>query len=812
MRRFFSACSFLALISVTQTATQTVFTRTAHAGTVEIHSHQLWIDGAPEPQLYGVEIQYFRLGAEARNMPKEEILDRWNKALEHAYSMGANAISVAIPWDFHEIAPGQFDFDGSADEDGDGRADFPARDLRTFFDLVESYGFRHILVRAGPSIGPDWGITGHAAVPEWFHRLYPDSHMQTPDGKSLSAYSYADPRFRAHLEKWLEALFRDVLIDFIGEGRPVSFIELDGENALTRLPLDLADFHPAAVISYRQYLKETYGNIAKLNSAHNRQWESFDSVEPPRAVGANAAEDRDWYLFHEKTRNEFLLFLRRTWERLGVKEPLILFLAAESHESVPRALQPNYSSNKNAYKSPYLLTALDRPFKTDHDVKLVRSANEFYFGSKADWTVATLITHPPTNRPLTSNEHIVSQLSALAEGAKALFIRPFHDGPNWQGAWLKSRISPWFNALRNDPRYAGIPLERLPDTFWNELNGVVASQLFADVDARAVFKLENPGDSTSAPLDGHAQPRPVFDVFREIGDKVIATSGWFLSESVALNDPVCLIHDPQTRLPSPIRTINASDLNQTWSAGLIGLLMESSLNPRILHWGLTPKTEFDSCRLFIVQDAGYASEGLARYLRARATEGAGVISFLNNRIHKELIGFAASCQDTWAAPTRVVFQKCQVGAGYVYHQAEPVYTTLNSPSYVNLNDMIFRRAIITKALEDLNLKPHLEIVPANEESTSHTVAIGRTNFDGTEVFLTVKNAGSNAFRGTIRWTGADPDETYSVTRLLDDVMTVYRGRDLIEKGFFAGVAPEDAEAFVIAPTPLLPRESSRSAR
>lgn len=812
MCRFFSVSFLLVFIFLILTPA-----KFAQAGVVEIKSHQLWIDGNPEPQLYGVEIQYFRLGADARNLPKDKVLDRWNKALERAYGMGANAISFAIPWDFHEYAPGRFDFDGSIDEDGDGRADYPARDLISFLDLVESYGFRHVLVRPGPYIGSDWGFTGFGAVPEWFHQHYPGSHMQSASGQKLSVFSYADVNFRTHIEKWLTALYRNVLSNYIGEGRPVSFIQLDTESLLTRYALDFADFNPASITSYRKYLKDTYGTIAKLNSAHRRSWKNFDTVQPPRSIGANLAEDRDWYLFQDQLRTEYITSLRKMWEKLGVTEPQVLFVAPEGHNSVENSLLANYSSQrgtkKSAFMSVNLMAALDRPFKSDHDVKAVNAASDLYLGANVDWTIGTIQGGSKKTRTLSSKSHLVSQLGSLSEGVKALFIRHFHDGPNWKRDWLKERITPWMNELRKDPRYVGLSIDRLPDAFWRDLNQKVAEKLFADIDTRAIFQSESTALSTSdAPLDSEAEPRPLYNTLKEIGERIIAPQGALLGEAISMNDPVCLLMDPQARFMASKQTIKTNDLNQTWSAGVVGLLMESSLNPRVLHWGLTPESELNSCRLYLIQDPGHGSTELVRYLKKRVEQGAGVISFLKDRIFKGLVSNSVTCQKRVIKPGSRQFHQCEVGKGRVYYHPSADYADLNSPNYAKLKDIVQRRSIISIALTELGIKPRLEIVPGNEVSASHAVAIGRTSLDGERVLVTVKNANSQAFRGKIRWAEANPEQTYSVTRLLDDIMAVYKGRELIEKGFFAGVAPESAEAFIITPTPLLPRRPDGRSR
>lgn len=807
MRKFFS----LTLTFASVTAISAIFiSTTALGGTVEIRDHQLWMDGNPEPQLYGVEIQYFRLnGGSSRNAPREKVLDLWNKALEHAYEMRANAISLAIPWDFHEYAPGRFDFDGSVDEDGDGNADYPARDLKTFLDMVENYGFRRILVRPGPHIGTGWGFTGFTSIPEWFHNKYPDSYMQNAQGQRLSAFSYHHPALLTHLNLWFSALYNQVLKDYIGEGRPVSFVQLDEESLLTRQSLGSADFSENSKKAYRSFLRASYGTIAKLNQAHRRTWKSFEAVQPPGKPGANPAEDRDWYLHHEQGRTAYFQSLRRSWEGLGVQEPQVLFIAPEGHSSVSNSLLANYKTQaarpKTAFMSVNLqpktystsrAATLQRPFKIDHDVKAADSASDHYLGSRQEWAIGTI-----QGETLSGDDHLTSQLSALAQGLKAVFIRHFHDGSNWKADWAKNKIMPLYKTLRESPRYRGISSERLSKDFWFELNREVATQVFADLDAKQVLF---PRKIERSPLDAELNPRPAYTALKEVGEKLIETQGYLLGEATALEDPVCLILDPEARFATAKQSLDPSLINQEWSAGLIGLLMESSLNPRIVHWGLDSQNSLNSCRLMLVQDSGHGSKDLVTYLKRRIEEGAGVISFLDERLLRTL-STGNNCSTKTPTPFGNI-SSCRIGQGRLYHLASSFYAAFNSTFYSQLSDIAARRTIVSMAVSDLDLRPRLRIAAGNASSQQHAVAIGRKSVASDSLFVVVKNAGARAFRGHIKWADADLTQTYSVVRQIDDITFIYSGQQLRNEGFYGGVAPTSAEAFIITPTQLMPRQ------
>ena len=133
---------------------------------IEIKNDQLLVNGEGKPQLYGAELQYFRLrGGYGRNIPKQTVIEHWNRALDAMVEAKMNAVSFYIPWDFHEYEEGKFDFNGTSDEDGDGNPDYPSRDLHTFIKLILDHGITNIMVRPGPYINAEWGPLGFGAIP-----------------------------------------------------------------------------------------------------------------------------------------------------------------------------------------------------------------------------------------------------------------------------------------------------------------------------------------------------------------------------------------------------------------------------------------------------------------------------------------------------------------------------------------------------------------------------------------------------------------------------------------------------------------------
>ncbi len=97
--------------------------------------------------------------------------DLWAHSLDRYHELGINTIDLTIPWNWHETAAGEFDFDGHSN---------PRRDLRGLLRLIADRGFK-LIVHAGPQMPATWRLAGY---PEWLVRA-PDYGMtaeQLADG------------------------------------------------------------------------------------------------------------------------------------------------------------------------------------------------------------------------------------------------------------------------------------------------------------------------------------------------------------------------------------------------------------------------------------------------------------------------------------------------------------------------------------------------------------------------------------------------------------------------------------------------------
>ena len=156
--------------------------------TISVGEHQLRVDGVPQA-VRGAMAHYWRLDRDA-----------WEGVLDAIVASGSTAVSVYVPWEVHETAPGEFDF---------GQVD-PRKDLDAFLTLCERKGL-DLIARPGPQINAELTWFGY---PE---RIITDRslHAQSAAGapavltqvpKPIPALSYAHDRFFAETARWYDAV------------------------------------------------------------------------------------------------------------------------------------------------------------------------------------------------------------------------------------------------------------------------------------------------------------------------------------------------------------------------------------------------------------------------------------------------------------------------------------------------------------------------------------------------------------------------------------------------------------------------------
>jgi len=499
------------------------------------------------------------------------VIDLWNRLLDRVQQAHMNTVSLYIPWDFHEPEEGVFDFDGHLDADHDGKADYPSRDLKTFLHMVESRGIRYAMIRPGPYINAEWGPVGFGAVPLWFLQNHPDALAvtQTPGKAKTAAFYNAD--YRAHVQKWFQALYQTVLKDFVGPGKLGVFLQIDNETNYFWDSLYERDYSDASIARYRLWLSGKYHSIAELNHIYGTALNAFSEVIPPRQAGDGAIKSTqwhyDWFEFHDVEIKDYYQFLRSAWKLAGLPDSQVLFTSCDSFNAANSGLLPRLDFREQAGASLTTMNiypktvgqlpfpSLDTPMKAAHDAMLIASSHEQFFGSLGQWVMTSETVggwFPPVAITLNTRQH--SYGSLMGSGVKAQTIYYFHEGWNWSGL------------EQND----------------TELH-------FA------------------APLDKDMNPTPGYTLLQSFGQAIDSGLGRRMMATVNSPSAVLIAHDSSAQYPIPGVT-DALNAASTDSAALFGAFREAGVVAEVKFLDTLEATDLSKrYRLVVYSYPGYLS-------------------------------------------------------------------------------------------------------------------------------------------------------------------------------------------------------------
>jgi len=272
--------------------------------------------GERELFLYSGEFHYFRT-------PR----DRWEDSLLKMKAAYCNAVSIYVPWNWHEPVEGQLDLTGET---------HPQRDLEAVLRLFESLGL-FAIVRPGPFITSEWQ---HGGIPHWLLVAHPEILARDAQGQSVSlnvAYppiTYQHPVYVQYVEHLYQAIIDLIKPHLRSAGGCVTHVQVDDEpsyfNGLRQGPT-FVDYNPVVVGDeqsegrYQTWLHAKYGQIETLNQVYRSQYTTFGEVSPPVTEPQQAADlprYLDWYYCKLDLINEHMGFLYRLLRDGGIDVPI----------------------------------------------------------------------------------------------------------------------------------------------------------------------------------------------------------------------------------------------------------------------------------------------------------------------------------------------------------------------------------------------------------------------------------------------------------------------------------------------------------
>jgi hypothetical protein len=171
-----------------------------HGRIVERDGHAIFeVDGKPF-FLYGAAFFYERL-------PRDE----WSSSMSQLAAMGINTLDLYVPWNWHELSDGDFDFSGRTS---------PRRDFDEVLRLAKQYDFK-IILRPGPVVRNEWRNGGYPAWllsrPEYGMPLHdllegrypPTATLQNQHSDDAAAEWMRNTTHVTYAKRWLERVLHE---------------------------------------------------------------------------------------------------------------------------------------------------------------------------------------------------------------------------------------------------------------------------------------------------------------------------------------------------------------------------------------------------------------------------------------------------------------------------------------------------------------------------------------------------------------------------------------------------------------------------
>ncbi len=516
---------------------------------IKFVTDRILIDGRPGLVLGG-EVQYFRIRR-----------DFWEPMLAAAKAAGVNAISIYIPWVWHEIAEGEFDFDGSTE---------PERDLRGFLDLCRSLDLA-VIAKPGPYIYAEYQGFG---IPLWLRRHYPDTRMVVPARPDYQEIALSHPKFRQLVRRWFGAL-APLLKPRVHVGEIIA-IQLDNETGMPQYGAGpyLSDHNPETIRELREWLARKYEGIAELNAAWGTQYPTFDAIRPPEKP-AQGAQLLDLACFVEDYLVAYLRDLRQLWLDLGIETHFYL-------NDIWMPAWPNHWGKKNHVapvgfdmypKFIRVKTTLDQPFTISYVPKVFDAMRLGGPLMGPEIGCGWLDDRVKVKEIATWQKMMASYL----RGSQANILYPIHDGTDPD----KTRYS--FGAAFDHEGKSGARLEvmRALGRFVAEWGGLLAAS--------------QPMESPVAVLHNHDATRDVLEF---------------------------AIDPARTARESLDLAIDRSVTLAAGSPGLFGALAEAGYDPDVLELGRVDLSDLARHTVCVFSCTGSASDAVREKLTAYV-EGGG---------------------------------------------------------------------------------------------------------------------------------------------------------------------------------------------
>lgn len=377
--------------------------------TIRLDAQSVLVDGRPGAILAG-EFQYFRI---------ERPL--WAPSLKRLKEAGLQAVSAYVPWIWHEVSEGRFDFAGETD---------PKRDFVGFMSLCEQLGLP-VLVKPGPYIFAEYQGFG---VPDWLRREHPECLMQVSKPQRFPQPALNHPTYLALARRYFEAV-AEVVRPFVPRGMVLA-LQLDNETGYPQFGQGphMTDANPHSLDHLRAALETRFSSVHELNRLWGTDFASFAEVVPPEERRYGVGQFDTMARFVEDYICDYLAALKRMWEEIDLGVPLLLndiwldswpSHLAKKNDVAPVGfdLYPRYSDLPVLFDQPYSVSFVPELFGA-----FARGGPLLALELGAGWLDPACEVTPEAT--------LFSTMAAYAHGTAGVFYYILMDGTDPDGAYV----------------------------------------------------------------------------------------------------------------------------------------------------------------------------------------------------------------------------------------------------------------------------------------------------------------------------------------------------------------------------------------
>ncbi|MDY0231376.1 MAG: beta-galactosidase, partial [Candidatus Saccharicenans sp.] len=232
-----------------------------------VSASQDWQAGGQDKHQNFFPVSVWYTGGKVRAPMIEPVTEssrtEWKKDLEQIKKLGFNTVRCWIEWAYNEKEENQYDFSS----------------LQLLTDLAGEVGLRVIC-----QVYID-------SAPEWVGKKYPESVFVASNdlkvhSQSSPGFCFDHPEVRTKILNFFSQAARAVKDkpafygwDLWSEPHIINWSEVYHLGDLRYVQFC---YCPSTQARFRNWLKEKYGSIEKVNQAWHRTFRNFDQVEPPR--------------------------------------------------------------------------------------------------------------------------------------------------------------------------------------------------------------------------------------------------------------------------------------------------------------------------------------------------------------------------------------------------------------------------------------------------------------------------------------------------------------------------------------------------